>query len=225
MMSSTSMTSMNGVTLISCASENSSSFSMSAMEPATSLLRRARHHAGARAIEIARHEPRHRARSSPDEIEIAARGAREMIVDDHGRDRSDESDRRRQQGFGDTRRDDGKVRRLRFRNADKAVHNAPHGAEQADEWRGGADRRKRAHPEAYAARLRARDLSKRCRGALFHAGRIAEHAARELHLFRSRRDEIGEDGFLTLEQRMRLRQTRRRLDASKRRAQPATRHE
>src|SRR4051794_23702007 len=113
MMSSTSMTSMNGVTLISCVSPNSSS-SRSLSEAPMALLRGARKHAAVLAIEIARQQTADRAGGAADEFEIAPRAAREVIVEDHRRDRRHQSDRGREQRFGDAGRDDSKVGGLRL---------------------------------------------------------------------------------------------------------------
>ncbi len=70
---------------------------------------------------------------------ISGNRARELVIDDDRGNCGDEADGRRQQRFGDARRNDGEVGRLRFRNADEAIHDAPHGTKQADEWCGRAD--------------------------------------------------------------------------------------
>src|SRR5262245_22367769 len=103
MIKSTSITSMNGVTLISWVSAKSpsSSNSLPAIETAIALLRRARHRAAMGAIEIAREQPRRCARSAAHQFEIALRHPREVIVDDDRGDGGDEADRGRQQRFGD----------------------------------------------------------------------------------------------------------------------------
>ena len=49
------------------------------------------------------------ARGAVDQLEIAFGDPREMIVDDHGRDRGDETERGRQQRFGDAGRDHREV--------------------------------------------------------------------------------------------------------------------
>ena len=78
-------------------------------------------------------------------------------------------DRGRQQRLGDARRDDREIGRLRLRDADEAVHDAPDGAEQPDERRGRADGGQRRHAVAHRARLRARDFGETRRGALLDA--------------------------------------------------------
>src|SRR5262245_27524108 len=122
MISSTSITSMNGVTLISwlSAKSPSSSNSLPAIETAIALLRRCARHRAADmgAVEIARQQPRGRARGAVDQFEIALRHPREVVVDDDRRDRGDEADRGCKQCFGDARRHDGKVGGLRLRDAD-----------------------------------------------------------------------------------------------------------
>ena len=60
------------------------------------------------------------------------------------RNSGDEAEGGGEQRLGDARRDDGEVRRLRFGDADEAVHDAPHGAEQSDERRRRADGRQHA---------------------------------------------------------------------------------
>ena len=70
---------------------------------------------------------------------MAADDAGEDIVDNDGRDRRDRAQRGRQQRLCDARRHDRRVGGLRMGDADEAVHDAPHGAEQADERRDGAD--------------------------------------------------------------------------------------
>src|SRR5262249_12347085 len=98
MMSSTSMTSIKGVTLMSCASPNSSpSPSRSPRTAAIALLRGAHQKPVARPVEIARQQPPNRAGAAADIFQVGFGGAREVVVDDHGRDRGDEPDRRRQQ--------------------------------------------------------------------------------------------------------------------------------
>ena len=72
------------------------------------------------------------AAASPTKRPAAGGLAREHIVDDHRRDRRDEPHRGREQRLGDAGRDDREVRGLRLRDADKAVHDAPDRAEQAD---------------------------------------------------------------------------------------------
>src|SRR3954451_2738946 len=125
MIRSTSMTSMNGVTLISCASANSSSSSNppSAIEAPMALLRRARMRAGTDmgAVEIARQQPASRARRAAHPFEIGFGHPRKMVVDDDGGDRRDQADSGGEQRLGDARRDHGEIGGLRFRDADKTV--------------------------------------------------------------------------------------------------------
>src|SRR5581483_5825334 len=138
MMSSTSITSMKGVTLISCSSALPSS--SPSRRAASGSLRRpgdARPLPGT--VEIARDQAQHLGRGVADECAVAGNGTRELVVDDDRRNGGDEADGGRQQRLGDAGRDDGEVGGLCFGNADEAVHDAPYGAEQADERGGGAD--------------------------------------------------------------------------------------
>src|SRR5436309_4327369 len=106
MISSTSMTSMNGVTLISCASANSSSSSKppSAIDAPIALLRRARMRATGRtdmgAVEVARQQPRGGAGSAAHQLEIGFGHPRKVVVDDHRRNRRDQADRGGEQRLG-----------------------------------------------------------------------------------------------------------------------------
>src|SRR5713226_3643076 len=127
----TRMTSMNGVTLISWVSAKSlsSSSSVSAIDAPIALLRRARMRRTMGAIEIARQQSRCRSRRAADQFKVGFGHAREMVVDNDGRDRRGQTEGGREQRFGDTRGYHGKICRLRFRNTDKAVHDAPHRAE------------------------------------------------------------------------------------------------
>jgi hypothetical protein len=65
--------------------------------------------------------------------------AGEEIIDDDGGDRRGEPEGNGEQRLGDARCDDGEVRRMRLRDADEAVHDSPHRAEEADEVRGRAN--------------------------------------------------------------------------------------
>src|SRR5262245_46774845 len=148
MIKSTSITSMNGVTLISCVSAKSpsSSNSLPAIETAIALLRR---RAGAAAdmgaVEVARQQPRRRARGAVDQLKVALRHPREVIVDDDRRNSGDKADGGCQQRLGNAGGDNRKVRGLRLRDADEGIHDAPDRAEQADKGRGRADRGEQAH--------------------------------------------------------------------------------
>src|SRR5262245_7870269 len=97
MIKSTSITSMNGVTLMSCDSgKSSSSASISPSDAAIVLLRGAQQRARRSlverpVVEIARQQPPDRSRRAADQIEVAARAAIEEVVDHHGRDRRRET--------------------------------------------------------------------------------------------------------------------------------------
>src|SRR5579883_2276769 len=142
MMSRTSMTSMNGVTLISWTSSSSSlPWSRRTLIGVASCLLRSRPHPMMldAAVEIAADEAQHLGRGVAELRAIARDRAGEHIVDHDGRNRGCEPEGRRQQRLGDARRHHGEVRRMRLRDADEAVHDAPHRAGEADERRGRPD--------------------------------------------------------------------------------------
>src|SRR4051812_14100079 len=172
MINSTSITSINGVTLISWVSAKSpsSSNSLPATETAIALLRRCAPTADMGAVEIARQQPRRHARGAIDELKIALRHPREVIVDDHRRNRRDQADRGCEQRLGDAGRDDRQIGGLCLGDADEGVHDAPDRAEQADERRGRADGGEQAHAEPDAAGFRADDFGRTRGGALLDAG-------------------------------------------------------
>src|SRR6202022_2152363 len=120
-------------------------------------------------VEIARQQPCRGARGTAHQFEIGFGDAREMIVDDHRRDRGDQPDRGGEQRLGDTGCDHGKIGGLRLRDPDKAVHDAPHRAEQPDKRRGRADGREQSHAEPDAACFGARNLGEARCGALLDA--------------------------------------------------------
>src|SRR5471030_3553744 len=64
---------------------------------------------------------------------VRADGTGEDVVNHNRRDRSNQAHGSCQQCFGDTRCDNGQVSGLCLRNTDETVHDAPDGAEQADE--------------------------------------------------------------------------------------------
>src|SRR5882724_1288701 len=113
MISSTSITSMNGVTLISCASTRSSSARRrppsAPLEPSRvpmDLLRGAR---------------------QPEQAAIALAADQEHH---DRRDRRDQAERGGEQRLGDTGRDHRKVGGVGLRDADEGIHDAPDRAEQ-----------------------------------------------------------------------------------------------
>src|SRR6516162_11134856 len=145
MISSTSITSINGVTLISCISSSvSSPWSRRAlMTTHSSTLDsgqwrrpprgRSRHDD---ALEVAADEPQDLRRGIANPGAIARDRPREHVVDHHGRNGGRKPECGRQQRFSDARRDDREVGGMRLRDADEAVHDAPDGTEQADEGGG-----------------------------------------------------------------------------------------
>ena len=168
------------------------------------------------AIEIARQQPPRGARRAADQFEIAFGDAREVIVDDDGRDRGDQADRGREQRFGDAGRDHGEIGGLRFRDADKAVHDAPDRAEQSDEGRRRADGGEQAHAEPDPARFGAHDLGKARGRALLDAG-VAGNARRQPRLAHRRREQRRQHAALGAERELRFRQRARVADLVERR--------
>ena len=172
------------------------------------------------AVEIARQQPRRGARRPADQFEVALGHAREVIVDDHGGDRGDQTERGRKQRLGDAGRDDGKIRRLRFRDADKAVHDAPDRAEQADEGRRRADGGEQSHAEPDPARFGAHDFGKaRCR-AFLDAG-VAGNSRRQPRLAHCRGEQRRQHAALGAERELRFRQRPRVADLAERGTQLA----
>ena len=98
--------------------------------------------------------------------------AREVVVDDDRGNGGDEADGGRQQRLGDAGRDHREVGGLRLRDADEAVHDAPHGAEQPDERRGRADGGEQAGAAPRLARGRVQDALEHGFDALLDARRV-----------------------------------------------------
>ena len=92
-----------------------------------------------RAIDIAADQPQHFRRCIRKRRAIGRNLAGKHIVDDDGRDCGRKAKRGREQRFGDARRDNRQICRVGFRDADEAVHDAPHRAEKPDEGRGRPD--------------------------------------------------------------------------------------
>ena len=115
MISSTSITSMNGVTLISCALGEI----VVSVRAETHGHRRysagARHAACAPRVEVAADESQHRGRGVGDQRPVAGGRAREHVVDDDRRDRRDQAERGREQRLGDAGRDHREIGGLRLR--------------------------------------------------------------------------------------------------------------
>jgi len=91
------------------------------------------------------------------------------VVDHHRRNRSDQTHRRCQQRFGDTGSHHRKVRRLGFRNTDKAVHDAPDSAEQTNKRGDRADGCQEAIAPACMAAESSHAALKAETGAIFNA--------------------------------------------------------
>src|SRR5690606_38223962 len=86
MISSTSMTSMNGVTLISCVSSSSSPIVWRTLPAMTALLRGRSGPGGHHAIvEVAADQPLDACRGVGENLPVAGDGAGKDVVDDHGR--------------------------------------------------------------------------------------------------------------------------------------------
>src|ERR1019366_1775625 len=201
MISSTSITSMNGVTLISCASTRSSSAARArppnlapSLEPMI-LLRSARD-ARRAAAALAADQQQHLRRGVTEQRAIGRDRTRQMIVDHDCRDCRDQAQRGRQQGFGNAGRDHGEICGVRLGDADEGVHDAPYRAEQSDERCGGADGREHAGA--------ARDLPRHCRLDPFQPQRnalldvVIENAAGETCLARGGLDDLRDGVAATL---------------------------
>src|SRR5262249_1297583 len=130
MISSTRMTSMKGVTLISCWTSRSLPLERCPSRTAIALLRGALQRACLDALTAADHQEEV-GRGVIQNGAIAADDADKVIVDHDGGDRGDEPHRGREQCLGNAGRHHRKIRGVGFGNADEGVHDAPHGAEQA----------------------------------------------------------------------------------------------
>ena len=117
------------------------------------------------------------AEPSAEQRAIAADRAREHVVDHHRGNGGEQAERGREQRFGDAGRDHREVGGVRVRDADEAVHDAPHGAEQADEGRGRADGGEQPHAAADAAARRRLDALEQPGDALLQAFRIGMRRA------------------------------------------------
>src|SRR3954452_5867860 len=187
MISSTSITSMNGVTLISWASARSSSLPRARIPnraPMTALLRGA---CGAgratAAIEtalktsLAADQQQQLRRGVAEQRAIRRDRTRQIIIDHDRRDGRDQPERGRQQRLGNSRRDHREVGGVGLGDADKGIHDAPHRAEQSDEGRGGADGREHAGAARHPPRHRSLDPLQPQRDALLEA--VLDNAARK----------------------------------------------
>src|SRR5450756_1778715 len=132
MISSTSMTSIKGVTLISWLTARSPSASSIFMAIGLARDRGA-------AIEIAAGHAQDEGRGVAEQATVAGNDARESVVDDAGRDRGDQAERGGEQSLGDAGRHHHEVGSLRLRDADETRHDSPHRAEQPDERRARSD--------------------------------------------------------------------------------------
>src|SRR5262249_22400553 len=140
-MSSTSITSMNGVTLISWTSLSASSLWSRRMTdlscPHVCRSLGGRQCGGGRrgggAIEIAADQREHLRRCVAKLRAVARDQARERVIDDHCWNRGGEPERGGEQRLGNAGRDYRQISGLRLRYAAEAGHHAPHSAEQSDE--------------------------------------------------------------------------------------------
>src|SRR5262249_14078702 len=145
MISSTSIASINGVTLISCISSSVSSpwSRRTLMTTHSSTLDsgqwrrpprgRSRHDD---ALEVAADEPQDLRRGIANPGAVAPDRPREPVVHDPGGNGAHMPACGGQLRFGDPRRDNREVGGMRLRDADEAVHDAPDGTKQADEGGG-----------------------------------------------------------------------------------------
>src|SRR3981081_4018779 len=127
MISSTSMTSMNGVTLISWLTLRSSSPSLTFIAIGLTC-------SGQGApVEIAAGQAKHQGCRVAEQAAMSGNDARKGVVDDAGGGRPDPAERGRAPRRGNAGPHHHEVGGLRLRDADEARHDTPHGAEQPDE--------------------------------------------------------------------------------------------
>src|SRR6195952_667028 len=121
MISSTSMTSMNGTMLISLIVRRRAPRPRTAGMSGARDRRRRGHRAGV-SLQDVRELLDEALELAGDAVDVAS----ESVVGDHRRDRGEEADRRRHERFGDAGRD-GRERHLRHvRQADEGMHDSPH---------------------------------------------------------------------------------------------------
>src|ERR1700686_1277609 len=120
MMSSTRITSMNGVTLISCRTSRSSSPEREPRRIAIASLRSARQRNHAAPVSTADHQEKLR-RGIAQQGAVATDQAREMVVDHDRRNGGDEPERGGEQGLRDAGRDHREVGGVGFGNPDEGV--------------------------------------------------------------------------------------------------------
>src|SRR5690606_8974151 len=115
MISSTSITSMNGVTLISWFSTRSSFWELELRLPAIVLLRSLGqlfpHGAGMTVVEIAADQPLDSRSGITEQQPVSGDRTSEDVIDHHRGNSGNQSDGRRKQSLGNTGCDDRKVRR------------------------------------------------------------------------------------------------------------------
>ena len=212
---------MNGVTLISWVSAKSSSSSRSLPIEIAIAYSAARERALLGELTWVRSRSRDNSRAAApddtaDQFQVALRHPREVIVDDDRRDRRDQTDRGGEQRFGDAGRDHGEIGRLRFRDADEAVHDAPDGAEQADERRCRADGGQQSHPDPDPAAFGAHDFGK-ARGRAFLDAVVAGNSGRQPRLAHRGGQQRRQHAVLGAERELRFRQRPRIADLAQRR--------
>ncbi|MNS63621.1 hypothetical protein D3C72_967210 [compost metagenome] len=115
---------------------------------------------------------------------VTGDGAGEHVVDHYRRNRRDQTQCCRQQGFGNAGSHDGEVGGLGLGDADEAVHDAPYGTEQADEWRSGTDGGEYAGAAAHVAAAGCYQALKTESDAFLDAFFFAG-AGRQMHFFQS----------------------------------------
>src|SRR5215831_14131135 len=200
MISSTSIMSINGVTLISCISSSVSSpwSRRTLMSTHSSTLDGGQWRRPPRgrskndgALEIAADEPQDLRRGIAKPSAVARDRPREHVVDHHGRNGRREPESGRQQRLGDARRDHREVGGMRLRDADEAVHDAPDGAEQADEGGGRTDGGKHAGAAQDPSPIACFDALEARRDPFLDAFVVGQTVG-ELQLSRSRVEELGD---------------------------------
>src|SRR5579871_5276996 len=122
MINRTSMTSMNGVTLISCSTSRSSLFRPEETCRAIRLLRRPWQCRRTAQLTAADYQQQLRGCVAEQDT-VAGNHAGEMVIDHDRRDRSDKAERGRKQGFRDARCHHREIGGVGFGNADERIHD------------------------------------------------------------------------------------------------------
>src|SRR5271168_5244310 len=142
--SSTNMTSTNGVTLISLMTARRRPLFRPPDDALTTLA--AITVPSPPLVDLPRQDRRKLVGETFQPLRLAVHLGTELIIENSRRNGGNEANRGRKQRLGDAGRNDGQRRIFGRRNRLEAGHNAPNRAEQADEGTGRADRRQHQKP-------------------------------------------------------------------------------